>query len=79
VARYTALDEQHALGAVVAMLQAAQDAGQIDVDDCETFATLLMGALTRGAMLIANAKQPRRTRNAVSAAISAMLASGDES
>jgi hypothetical protein len=60
------------------MLQAATDAGRIDVADCETFATLLMGALTRGAMLIANAKHPRRTRDAVSAAIAAMLASGGD-
>jgi AcrR family transcriptional regulator len=69
VARYTELDERHALGAIVIALEAANNAGLLDIDDCQTYATLIMGALTRGAMLIATARQPRRTRNAVAAAM----------
>jgi AcrR family transcriptional regulator len=76
VARYTELDERHALGAIVIALDAARDAGLIDVDDTQTYATLIMGALTRGAMLIANSRQPRRTRNEVATTMRRLLSGG---
>ena len=74
LARFTELDERHALAAIVAALQAADAAGAIQADDAETLARLFIGALTRGAMLIANSPQPRRTRNAVAVSMRRLLA-----
>src|SRR5215469_9409303 len=54
LARYTELDEQYAFAAIVAALEAAAASGQLAVADPRTLARLLLGALTRGAMLIAN-------------------------
>src|SRR6476660_6494137 len=55
LARYTELDEQYAHAVIVHSLTAAAEAGTITVEDPETATRLLLGALTRGAMLIANA------------------------
>lgn len=74
LARFTELDERHALTAVVAALQAAEQVGAIQADDPETLARLFMGALTRGAMLISNSSHPRRTRDAVSTGMRRLLA-----
>jgi AcrR family transcriptional regulator len=74
LARYTELDEQYAFAAIVTALKAAADSGQLAVADPQTLARLLLGALTRGAMLIANSVEPARTRDEVSAAVRAMLA-----
>jgi hypothetical protein len=49
-------------------------AGAVEVKDPETIARLLLGALTRSEMLIRNAKDPRRTRNAVARSLSELLA-----
>ncbi len=73
LARFTELDERHALAAIVAALQAADAAGAVQADDPETLARLFIGALTRGAMLIANSPQPRRTRNAVAVSMRRLL------
>jgi AcrR family transcriptional regulator len=73
LARFTELDERYAFAAIVAALQAAAAAGTLHVEDPETLARLLLGALTRGGMLIANSPQPTRTRDAVGAAIRALL------
>jgi hypothetical protein len=43
------------------------------VDDPETLARLLLGALTRGGMLIANSAQPRATRDAVARTLRSVL------
>jgi len=74
LARYTELDEQYAFAAIVAALEAAAESGQLAVADPQTLARLLLGALTRGAMLIANSAEPAKTRDEVSAAMRAMLA-----
>lgn len=74
LATYTELDEQYAYAAIVAALEAAAEAGQLIVADPQTLARLLLGALTRGAMLIANSAKPATTRDEVSAAMRAMLA-----
>src|SRR5215472_10110881 len=74
LARYTELDEQYAFAAIVATLEAAAESGQLAVADPQTLARLLLGALTRGAMLIANSAEPAKTRDEVSAAMRAMLA-----
>lgn len=73
IARFTELDERYAFAAIVAALGAAADSGQLRIADPETVARLLLGALTRGAMLIASSADPVRTRHAVAAAMRAML------
>ena len=73
LARFTELDERYALDAIVAALQEAAAGGAVAVGDAETLARLLMGALTRGAMLIANSTSPRRTRDAVAAEMRRLL------
>ncbi len=75
LARYTELDEQYAHAVIVHALTAAADAGTITVEDPETATRLLLGALTRGAMLIANSPDPVETRHAVAKSMRALLSS----
>lgn len=72
-ARFTELDERHAFAAIVAGLEAATALGALQVDDPQTLARLLLGALTRGGMLIASSADPLGTRDAVAAALRAIL------
>ena len=72
-ARYTELDERYAFTAIVASLTQARTEGALRVKDPETLARLLLGALTRGGMLIANAAEPQKTRNAVAKTIRELL------
>jgi AcrR family transcriptional regulator len=74
LARFTELDERHAVVNIVAVLELATQAGELRVEDPETVARLLLGALTRGGMLIANSADPRQARDAVAAATRALLA-----
>jgi AcrR family transcriptional regulator len=74
LARFTELDERYAFAAIVAALRAATAAGQLWVEDPETVARMLLGALVRGGMLIAGSAEPGQTRDAVARAIRAMLA-----
>jgi AcrR family transcriptional regulator len=73
LARFTELDERYAFAAIVAGLRAATVAGALRVEDPETLARLLLGALTRAGMLIASSAEPRATRDAVAATLRAML------
>jgi AcrR family transcriptional regulator len=75
LARYTELDEQYAHAVIVHSLTAAAEAGTITVEDPETATRLLLGALTRGAMLIANSQDPVETRHAVGKSMRALLTS----
>ena len=43
------------------------------MDDPQTLARLLLGALTRGGMLIANSVTPHETRDAVARTLRALL------
>ena len=72
-ARYTELDERYAFAVIVAGLRAATEAGSLHVDDPETVTRLLLGALTRGAMLIANSPDPVGTRHAVALSMRTLL------
>jgi AcrR family transcriptional regulator len=74
LARFTELDERYAFDAIVAALEAAAASGKLRVSDPATLTRLLLGALTRGAMLIANAPEPIATRNAVAAVIRDLFA-----
>ena len=73
LARFTELDERYAHAMIVHALQAAAQAGSIEVDDPDTATRLLLGALTRGAMLIANSPDPVKTRHAVAESMRALL------
>jgi hypothetical protein len=73
-ARFTELDERYAFAVIVAALRAATEAGALRVDDAETVTRLLLGALTRGAMLIANSDDPVETRHAVAQSMRTLLA-----
>ncbi|MGX9792093.1 TetR/AcrR family transcriptional regulator [Mycobacterium sp. MMS18-G62] len=75
LARYTELDERYAHAVIVHALTAAAKAGTITVEDPETATRLLLGALTRGAMLIANSPDPVETRHAVAKSMRALLGS----
>jgi AcrR family transcriptional regulator len=73
LARYTELDEQYAYAVIVGSLKEAAKAGAVDIDDPETATRLLLGALTRGAMLIASSPDPVKTRHAVAKSMRALL------
>lgn len=72
--RFTELDERYAAGMLVEAINEASTAGLLHVDDPDTVSRLLLGALTRGAMLIANAAEPQAARDAVAQAFRALLA-----
>jgi AcrR family transcriptional regulator len=74
LARYTELDEQYAFTAIVSAIKEAVRAGDLHVEDPETVTRLLLGALTRGAMLIASSAEPARTRDAVARGMRALFA-----
>jgi AcrR family transcriptional regulator len=71
--RFTELDERYAFAAIVAALRAASACGALRTDDPETLARLLLGALTRGGMLIASSPEPVATRDQVAATLRALL------
>lgn len=75
LARFTELDERYAFAAIVETLRSASAAGALRVEDPETFTRLLLGALCRGAMLIANSDDPVSTRHAVAKAMRLLLSS----
>ena len=64
--RFIELDERDALGPMVASLEMARANGELAIEDPDTLARLLFGALTRGAMLIAGSDDPASTRDRVS-------------
>jgi len=74
LARFTELDERYAFGAIVDALERASADGALRVTDPETLARLLLGALTRGGLLIASAPDPRRTRDGVARTMRDLLA-----
>jgi AcrR family transcriptional regulator len=73
LARFTELDERYALAATVAALEAASESGALVIDDPQTLALLLFGALTRAGLLIASSPEPTTTRDAVAATLRALI------
>ncbi len=71
--RFTELDERYAFVAVVDTLKRAAASGELAVRNPEALAHLLLGALVRGAVLIANSTTPTKTSKAVSATINDLL------
>jgi AcrR family transcriptional regulator len=74
LARFTDLDERYAFAQIVMALRAATAAGRLSVEDPETLARLLLGALVRGGTLIAGSPEPGATRDAVASVLRSMLA-----
>jgi AcrR family transcriptional regulator len=72
--RFTELDERGAFDVAAAVLRGAVAGGRLEIDDPETVTRLLLGALTRGAMLVASAPNPAVTRQAVAGAMRALIA-----
>jgi AcrR family transcriptional regulator len=73
-ARFIELDERYAFAAIVEALEAAANVGALRADDPQTLATLLLGMLQRGGMLIASSPDPVAARNAVAATLRSILA-----
>jgi AcrR family transcriptional regulator len=73
LARFIELDEKNALQPAVEMLEAANAAGLLQVDDPSTLIRLLFGAMTRAGLLIASSPDPQATRDAVGATFRQML------
>ena len=71
--RFTELDERGAFDVVAAILRGAVAGERLEIDDPETVTRLLLGALTRGAMLVASAPDPAVTRQAVADAMRALI------
>ena len=71
--RFIDLDEHHAFPGIAETLRAASGRGRIRSDDPETLARLLLGALTRGAMLIASSTEPESTRDNVVRSVRVIL------
>lgn len=74
LARFTELDERYAFATIAAELKAAAEDGRLRADDPDTLARLLLGALTRGSMLIAQSPAPERARDAVVRSLRLLLA-----
>ncbi len=73
LARYTELDERYAYATISEHLREAVVAGRLHVQDTDTIARLLLGAVTRAGMLIANAADPRRARDDAASALRRLL------
>jgi AcrR family transcriptional regulator len=73
LARFTELDERDAAVVIAGLLREATASGRLSVADPDTVARLLLGALTRGALLIASAEDSATARTAVATSMRAFL------
>jgi len=73
LARFTELDERYAFAVIVMALEKAVESGLLRIADPPTLTRLLLGALTRGAMLIANSPDPVETRHSVADSMRGLL------
>lgn len=73
LARFTELDERHAVAATVMAIEAGVKAGTLAVEDPETVARLWMGVLTRAGLLVAGSPHPAKTRDQVTDAMRTLL------
>jgi AcrR family transcriptional regulator len=74
LARFTELDERYVVASISTELKAAAEAGRLRAGDPDTLARLLLGALTRGSMLIAQSPTPHEARDAVVQSLHLLLA-----
>jgi AcrR family transcriptional regulator len=70
---WRSVDEKHGLGLVMAGLGSAMAAGAIREQPLKPLAHLILGALGEAGMLIANADDPKATRETVEPALLALL------
>jgi AcrR family transcriptional regulator len=75
LARFTELDEKFAYAEIVFALESAVNGGRLEVEDPPTLTRLLLGALTRGAMLVANSDDPELTRQSVARTMRKLITS----
>jgi AcrR family transcriptional regulator len=73
LARFTELDERYAYATISEELRSAAAAGRLHADDTDTLARLLLGALTRASMLVANAADPRQARDDAARALRRLI------
>lgn len=73
LARFVELDERYALEPSVQALKAANASGLLRVEDPQTLALLLFGAMTRAGLLIASSPDPKATRDAVGTTFRQMM------
>ncbi len=73
LARFTELDERYAFAVIVMALEKAVESGLLRIADPPTLTRLLLGALARGAMLIANSPDPVETRHSVADSMRGLL------
>ncbi len=72
--RWRELEEGYSLGALMAVLQAAMDAGRIRSRPVEPLAHLILGSVMEAALLVANSDDPSRRRTEVGQALDDLLA-----
>lgn len=73
LARFTELDEHDAFAEIAFVLRGATEAGELTVEEPDVLARLLLGALTRGATLIAGSADPAQTRDGVARSMRELL------
>jgi AcrR family transcriptional regulator len=71
--RFVELDERNALEGTVALLEAANASGAFQIEDPQTLARLLFGAMTRAGQLIASSADPAATRDAIGATFPGLI------
>ena len=72
-AEWREIDEKHGMGLVMAALQGGMDAGVLREQPVKPLAHLLLAAIGESGMLIANADDPKATRDEVEPALLALL------
>jgi AcrR family transcriptional regulator len=70
---WRAIDAQYGLAAVKMGLQEAMEAGRIGAAPLEPLAHMLLGAMNEAALIVANAKQPKRARAEVGRTVEIVL------
>ena len=71
--RWREIGQDHGLGVVTAVLQAAIDAGEIPSQPVRPLAHILLGALDEAALVVARAEDPDAEREALLAALERLL------
>ena len=72
-AEWREIDERHGLGLVTTGLEGAMQAGAITRQPVKPLAHLMLGAMGEAGMLIANAEDPKATRDEVEPALLSLL------
>lgn len=72
--RWRALEEGYSLGSLIAVLQAAMDAGRIRTRPIEPLAHLILGSVMEAALLVAHSDDPAQRRLEVGDALDDLLA-----